>query len=131
MIAFIWVFNWLLFFMYTMVLYWRRTTGKISSIYTSQWLTQDLAAERNELETKIQSHTKDPNFTSVTPQRQMEYGVDFSKYIDDDADDLSDDAAENGLLSLEMSDDADINPQVCAICDSRANSQLFAFFCVG
>eukprot|EP01084_Bolivina_argentea_P036775 68001_1 len=85
---------------------------KEDEILKLRWLTQDLAAERNGLEQKIQKHTNDPNFTSVTPQRQMQYDVDFSKYIDEDQDELSDDAAENGLLSLEMSDDADINPQV-------------------
>lgn len=84
---------------------------KEDEILKLRWLTQDLAEERNGLEAKVQQVSKDPHFVSVTPQRQMEYNVDFSQFIDDD-DDVSDDAAENGMLLLEMSDDADINPQV-------------------
>jgi len=84
---------------------------KEDEILKLRWLTQDLAEERNGLEAKVQQVSKDSNFVSVTPQRQMDYTVDFSKFIDDD-DDVSDDAAENGMLLLEMSDDADINPQV-------------------
>ena len=60
----------------------------------------------------------------------MEYAVDFSKYMDDNAGDFSDDAAENGLMSLEMSDDAD-EPQVCAICSWAQIRNYLYVFCVG
>ena len=77
-----------------------------------RWLTQDLTAERNGLEKQLQAAVKDPNFTSITPSRKMDYTVNFDKFFDED-DDVSDDDAENGLLSLEMADDDGIDPQVC------------------
>eukprot|EP01084_Bolivina_argentea_P036028 66688_1 len=84
---------------------------KEDEILSLRWLTQDLAAERNGLEQKIQTGAKDPNFTSVTPQRQMNYDIDLSAFLDGD-EDVSDDAVENGMMFLEMNDDADINPEV-------------------
>ena len=72
---------------------------------------QDLRDERNGLEAQVQAVSKNPSFVSVTPQRQMDYNIDLSKYVDDD-EDVSDDAAENGMLLLEMTDDTDIDPQV-------------------
>lgn len=101
---------------------------KEDEILKLRWLTQDLAEERNGLETKIQAVTKNKDFTSVTPARQMEYGIDLSKYLDDDDNELSDDAAENGLLSLEMSDDTDgINPEVNTIYHTHNRNLLYIF----
>ena len=60
----------------------------------------------------------------------MEYGVDFSKYMDDIAGDLSDDAAENGSMSLKMSGDVDVTTGLCHMF-LGANSQLFVCFLCG
>ena len=100
---------------------------KEEEILKLRWLTQDLAAERNGLERKIQNSTKDAAFVSITPQRQMEYAVDFSKFMDDDADEISDDPAENGMLSLEMASDTEIDPEVLCCRDIWSVFQPYFF----
>lgn len=85
---------------------------KEEEILKLRWLTQDLASERNNLEQKIQSGTKDGQFVSITPSRQMDYHVDLSKFMDDDEDELSDNPAVKGFLALDMADDNEISPEV-------------------
>jgi len=87
---------------------------KEQEIMRLRWLTQDLAAERNALERKIRSAGKaeEAQFVSVAPRRQMEYAVDLSSFLDDDAGPGPADPLQQGMgmATLSMDSDTEIDP---------------------